>query len=522
MPTQLRLSMTLSGGASLGAYQAGAMAAVLVAVQHLLEHDEDRVRVEAMGGASAGALVAFFSAYALTEGLDPVRLLHTAWVEKVSLDLLRSRHARAPLDFEDMRAGLGEVLGAGEHTPDLEPRAPRHPTPVALHVSLTGLQGLTYPIRALRRGQEIPAVTYADWGQFVLEPGGGPDPLFEPEGASPLDFVLASAANPGGFAPRLLDRRGDAAEYRRRGVDGVPDHGRLWYSDGGLVQSEPVGRVLAAGRDPERRAPDRGGDVQRVALVVDPRSEGPSGSRRWADPDRIPEWSEGISRALAILPAQVIYDDIRRTEKRNARLEWAEALVDALASHLGEDAEEALDAVLRDMDADRAGLHGTAPDDADDPADAHDAAPGRDGVREKLGAAVAAVGGLEGKEPVAVDVISPLLLAEETGEEVPAMLAGEFLGDFGGFLREELRHSDFVLGYESALAWMRRALEEAGFEGDLRAAVVEEVERRRLGDWREANRGRAELRDLPWRARFRLGRYALHMLRVIGAGIARR
>ena len=161
MDSQLRLSITLSGGASLGAYQSGAVAALLVAVQHLIEEGDDRVRIEAMGGASAGALVAFFAAHALMDGIDPVALLRTAWVEQVSLDLLRSRHGRAPLDFEAMQSGLRDVLGVeGEplHPPSRTPQ----PTTLAVHVSLTGLQGLTYPIRAMRRDQEITGVTYAD------------------------------------------------------------------------------------------------------------------------------------------------------------------------------------------------------------------------------------------------------------------------------------------------------------------------------------------------------------------------
>jgi predicted acylesterase/phospholipase RssA len=53
---QLRISITLSGGAALGAYQAGAMAALFVALQHLLEADADCIWLDAIGGASAGAL----------------------------------------------------------------------------------------------------------------------------------------------------------------------------------------------------------------------------------------------------------------------------------------------------------------------------------------------------------------------------------------------------------------------------------------------------------------------------------
>ena len=62
-----------------------------------------------------------------------------------------------------------------------------------------------------------------------------------------------------------------------------------------------------------------------------------------------------------------------------------------------------------------------------------------------------------GKERIAIDVISPLLLADDDDDDVGSLLAGEFMGDFGGFLSRELRASDFALGYESASPGSSRA-----------------------------------------------------------------
>ena len=67
------------------------------------------------------------------------------------------------------------------------------------------------------------------------------------------------------------------------------------------------------------------------------------------------------------------------------------------------------------------------------------------------------IGGITGKNVVSVDVLSPLILAEETGEDVPSLLAGELLGDFGGFLAQDLRRSDFALGYETTSPGPSRA-----------------------------------------------------------------
>jgi predicted acylesterase/phospholipase RssA len=84
----LRVCLTLSGGASLGAFQAGACAALLTALECLRdEHDID-VRVDAIGGASAGSIVGLMVAHSLLEGIDGPHALHEAWVERVGVDTL--------------------------------------------------------------------------------------------------------------------------------------------------------------------------------------------------------------------------------------------------------------------------------------------------------------------------------------------------------------------------------------------------------------------------------------------------
>lgn len=271
----------------------------------------------------------------MLEGIDPEHLLHEAWVEGVSLELLLGRGADAPLSFDRLRERVPRLLDprddAGRPAHRLEARQER---PIALHVALTGLQGLTYPISGLRRDRPVTGATYADWGRFQLQPGGGVDQVVEPEGRAPLDFVLASAASPGGFAPRLLDRRSDEDGYRSRGIDNFPPSGHLWYTDGGLLGSQPLGRVLAAGRGLHER--EEG--AKRINVLINPRSEAPAGSEQWSDPEFAPTWQSGLSRGLAILSEQSLFDDLRRIEKENSRLEWAEQLLEALRPHLADEA----------------------------------------------------------------------------------------------------------------------------------------------------------------------------------------
>jgi predicted acylesterase/phospholipase RssA len=499
MPSALRICLTLSGGASLGAYQAGASAALLAALECVRDEHGVDVRVDAVGGASAGSIVGLMVAHAVLEGVDGCSLLHEAWVERVGVETLLRGGARGPLSLQRVRAELPDLLGDGSRGV-----AQRHP--LMFHVALTGLRGLTYDIHGLRRDEPVTGVTFADWKDFRLEPGRGLRQLMEPEGSSPLEAVLASASHPGAFAPRVLDRRGDREAYERQGITNFPQSGWLWYSDGGQIQSEPLGRVLAAARAVEGDGPR---DGHRLNLLIDPRSEEPSDAEEWSDRDYDATWGHGLSRALTVPPEQALYDDLRRIERDNYRLEWLGRLTEVIDGHVAEQARDGLVALLERITGDRDSLRGGP---VSKPADRpHDDAP----VSELLRRAIEGIGGLRDKQPVAVDVISPLLLAKHADDRVAEMLAGELLGDFGGFLDRDLRRSDFALGYESTLAWCPDGLAACDLPDAAVQAATEAIEQRRPERWHEVRSGRTEERDLPWRARLRLARILLRAGRAL-------
>ena len=479
MPADLRLCLSLSGGASLGAYQAGATAALLVALGHLREEQRLDVRLDAVGGASAGAIVGMMAAHSVLEGTDGCEVMVEAWVEGVSIDTLLRRGSRGPLSLEGVREGLPEVLeragrrGAGQ----------RHP--LVLHVSLTALRGHTYEIPGLRREEPVVGVTYSDSRDFRLEPGGGLRALLEPEGASPLEAVLASASHPGAFAPRVVDG--------------------LWYTDGGLIQPKPLGRALAAARQVD----DGDDTAARLTLMVHPRSKDPSDAEEWSDASYDATWAGGLSRGLAIVSEQPLYDDLERVERDNFRLAWTEQLLDRLTPHLSDSADDGLRELLDRIEADKRSLEGDA-----DAASVSEPGPAT-GVDELVRRAICEIGGLTGKRHEAIDLISPLLLTEDDDEGVTSLLAGELMGDFGGFLDRELRQSDFALGYESTLAWARRGLGECGVPDHAVSGAVAAIEASRPVSLEEARRGHAKERDLPWRARVRLALFLLRAVRAL-------
>lgn len=508
-PAPLRLSISLPGSASLGAYQAGALAALAVAVEELRRSGRD-VRVDALGGVSAGSLVALFYAHSLLTGSDASAMLRRSWVDDVSSGLLRSRSTRAPLDFSQLEPRLRDLLGSpdghGDHDHDDADHDARHRagaeegrrlrrqrTPVGLHIGLTNLLGLSYPVDT--GGGPTSAMSFVDWGRFHLDPDAGPEQLVAPEGRSPVDVALASAAHPLAFAPRMLDRSGDREGYAARGIDNLPDSGALWYSDGGLVESEPVGRTLSAAHGVAGEA-----DAVRLHLVIDPRSSGPSGSARWGDPDQLPSWVAGIRRSMSILPSQALHEDLRHVEDANGRLARVDSLVEAIADRLDDH-----DGTLRRRLA-------TLVD-----GDGHDGdGQGDRPLADLLRRALEETAGVAGKERVRVDVISPLLLAREGDHDVPGLLAGDIVGAFGGFLSRRLRESDFVLGWDSALTWTRDGFSQLGIDDDEADRIRGVMTERRGASWDEVNAGGRSAGKLGRHARLELARLALHIARIVG------
>lgn len=231
------------------------------------------------------------------------------------------------------------------------------------------------------------------------------------DGLAPLSFERLR----GRFAPRLVDRSAQRDVYERHGIDRLSDPLTLWFTDGGLVQSEPVGRAVAAGVPAD--------DIQDVAVLIDPRSENPDGAEQWSDPDHVPSWIDGLRRSLAILPAHEMYEDLRRLERDNARLKWVERLTQALLPHLGSSAGDELRQILSEIASEEESLR---PSDYD---------PGRElpderTVEAHLRRALAELAGVSSRVHVDADVISPLLLADDAGGGAPRLLAGEILGDF--------------------------------------------------------------------------------------------
>ncbi len=413
--TPIVVTATLPGAASLGAYQAGAMAALAEVVLALRARGTE-VTIGALGGSSAGAIVAALFSHGLSTGRDVPQLLRQAWVDEVDIDLLRNPDPDAPLAMDRLRDKVIDFLSDDDRFPAVH--AP-YERPIPLQIGLTSLGGYEAPVDT--GTHDVPAHTFVDWSEFVLEPGHLADSLWaEVDGApSLLDTVLTSASHPAGFEPRALSREAQRDRYRDHGVEAVPDADRFWFTDGGLVESRPIGRILSAAA----RHFDVSAAARRIHVVVDPQSSSPDSGTEWFDDGTVSRsWLDGLRRSVSIMATQALHDDLRGTAETNARLRSLDDLVDALADELEIDLT--------------------------------------DDARARARRRVADWGGVADKQAVEIEVICPRWAADD--DCGARLLAGDFAGTFGGFLDRSIRASDFALGWRAVVEWMPEGLGRQG------------------------------------------------------------
>jgi len=465
-----RISLTISGAIALGAYEGGALAALLYAIRPLAAGDDPAVVIDVMSGASAGSITALLAARALQQGHDPEQVMAGAWVKKDRLGDLLAHNTDAPLSIASLRA-LGQTLLDPPGTPDPN----RQLTKIQLSYTIASLRGLEYQLARLGRAP-VPSVTYVDYFDHVLEPATTTDALVGKGGKQttakwPLDAALASAANAMGFPPYLLDRTAQWQAYVNEGVDNLPPGKQMWYTDGGTIDNEPLGRTL----DLTNRVDEGAGDDRRLHLLIHPHPTAATSASHWADPKLQPSFAQTAIRAFGLQRAQSLYRDLKQAEKTNSHIAWVESMIARLGPELDAlpDANRArvataLRDTLNEITAAKAAFGGAR---SGPPASPTGASPS-----DLLDQVARAASGTGGKRAARIDVISPLLLPEvaDGSHTVEQMLSGEILFHFGGFLDETMRRNDFDLGYRSTLEWLKSdGLAELGLpKADTKRAVA--------------------------------------------------
>jgi predicted acylesterase/phospholipase RssA len=481
---QLRIGLTISGAVSLGAYEGGALAALLGAVQainaDLPEDVDDAVRVDAIAGASAGSITGLLAARTLLAGLDPVDVMFKSWVVQPDLGKLLGKEPHQPLSVEAVRENATKLL-------DGPRRHRRQKAPIRINMAVVALRGLDFEIGRMA-GPPLDVTTYLDWGEFKLEREQEAVECYtEPKDSSPVDVAVASGAHLAAFPPRKLDRRGLEREYEKRHLKNFPETGFLWYTDGGTIDNQPLGRALDLSNqvDAEKEGPPPPEPPVRLHLLITPDPEQPASPKpdEWSDPATQPPFIAASSRAAKLLRAQPLYQDLNAMEKTNSRVAWMGQVADVLAElleHPGEDRERALEELRASLERQKGELYG---DGAVRRPERTERTPLGTLVAEVLGAA----SGLGHKSVVEADVISPRIRPDVASGKVAVkdLLAGEQVFAFGGFLDERYRTNDFAIGYEDMLAWMadpQRGLAARGVDATAAAAGIEAA-RAAKGDW---------------------------------------
>ena len=468
--SQLRVSLTISGAVSLGAYEGGALTALLYAVRELTAGEDPPLRLDVISGASAGSITGLLTARTLLQGQDPETVMAAAWVTDDSIGDLLAHGTQAPLSIDAMRQMGISLLdqGQGKSSPH------RQTAGIRLSYTLACLRGFEYQLPRLGRSP-VPAAAFIDTYDHVLSPDAPLTSLTGPRGDCPLDAVLASGANEMGFPPYLLSRAQQWPIYQEEGIDNLPPgpNRSFWFSDGGTLDNEPLGRTL----DLANEADADGLPSRRLHLLIHPHPAAAIHDLSWAKPDVQPTFAQTAVRGLNLQRSQSIYDDLKRLEKTNTHIAWIDRLGDGLGPVLDQlpaETKEAVTSALRDAIADMAreadvlrgqrsgAVNEGAPGSGPEPA-------GDSGPGELLSRALRMASGLAGKQAARVDVISPLLLLPESGAtSIDQILSGEVLFHFGGFLDEKMRRNDFDLGYRSTLKWLEDGgLTDAGLTAEL-------------------------------------------------------
>src|SRR3954451_1384692 len=155
---RLRIGLTISGAIALGAYEGGALAALLTALRSLNQTAPGEVAVDVIAGASAGSMTGVLTARGLLTADDPLELMFESWVRGPSLASLTGHGPGAPLSVVKARASAQALL-SGSCPPG---QGALQQTPVRLQLALGALRGLDYTFRRLG-SPPIDASTFLDW-----------------------------------------------------------------------------------------------------------------------------------------------------------------------------------------------------------------------------------------------------------------------------------------------------------------------------------------------------------------------
>jgi hypothetical protein len=458
-----RLAITISGAVSLGCYEAGVLYEVLSA---LTDHNsrckpDDRIEVDVLTGASAGAMTAGIAGQILLGNRSqPWEVydnpFYNAWVKAVDLKLLARMQRGENIMMSLLSSDAIQEI-ATKYLPVTFEASARHPVApprrdLWLGLALTNLDGVDFEAPSLNKTKFI-YTRYQDGMVRKLEAPPASDWTEIQQAA------LASGAFPYAFRIRSMVRQ--AADFV--GAAPGPWPRTFAYTDGGVFDNEPLGmaRNLATKLDQ-----DPGDNDRRFYLFVSPSAMTSTKAKKPLKAEQADFVATGKALVSSIF-YQARFRDWVEAESVNSHLdvlderagELAEALlgdpglVEPLARVGSELASRFTRSDGRDPDSklshERIRLRGEYRTLGGDPGypERIEAALGAGAVQAWLDAILVLeyAGRLSDK--------AQMVIYQVTAED--SELASGALFAFAGFFDEKYRRHDYEVGREKARDWLK-------------------------------------------------------------------
>jgi len=252
-----RLAITIAGAVSLGSYEAGVLYEVLDAIhQHNIvpgTPDREKIEIDVLTGASSGGMTAAIVAHKMLYAADEFRgpydnPLYNVWVKQINLaDLLNTVDDESPESESALRSifssNMVERIAAetllGRYETEQFPAPITHMAAarsISLGMTLTNLNGVDYGYDMQPTGKFIFTRHEDQITRLLSVDGTDKKEIWE----EIRNAAVASGAYPLAFRAKELDRR--RADYTKRNLEPwTDDPSRFTYTDGGVLQNEPLG-----------------------------------------------------------------------------------------------------------------------------------------------------------------------------------------------------------------------------------------------------------------------------------------
>lgn len=259
-----KLAIAISGAVSLGSYEAGVIYEIIEAIAQHNAHpdttDEQRIEIDVITGASAGAMTACILTQKLMFEAEALRqpyanALYGPWVEDVDIKRLLNLHPSEDPNFSilssDQIAEIGYTYvmrryASGKPTP--RQRHPAAAESIRLGMAMSNLNGVDYAVEVTdfpdvtnpnNRARRLFTYTrHKDYFTYEVKDGDQDD---NPKLWQQLEKISrSSGAFPFAFRLLQIDRQGKDPSFARS----MLSTNQLYsfaYTDGGVFENEPLG-----------------------------------------------------------------------------------------------------------------------------------------------------------------------------------------------------------------------------------------------------------------------------------------